>query len=62
MVFSFLPGDKISMSDCIGTFRRNRLKEANNVFMVAAGTGKAILVEGMFVCYCIPNYVFFFLF
>ena len=37
---SFKTGDKISMSDCIGTFRRNRLREANTVFMVAAGTGK----------------------
>ena len=36
-------GNKISMSGCIGTFRRNRLKEAKRVFMIAAGTGKFFL-------------------
>jgi len=32
-------GDTISVSECTGNFKRNRLKEASKVFMIAAGTG-----------------------
>eukprot|EP00111_Clytia_hemisphaerica_P023680 TCONS_00069790-protein len=51
-------GDRISMSDCIGTFKRQRLKDANNVYMIAAGTGitpMLRIINYYFIEEAIPN-------
>jgi len=44
MLLLLFIGDKLSISDCLGTFQRSRLKETKDVFLIAAGTGKKTMM------------------
>ena len=50
---SLKKGNKISISDCIGTFERSQLKDKSKIYMIAAGTGFTPMIR--LISHCLHN-------